>query len=148
MKKLIITALLFSGFFLHAQRGEHGEMHELSAEQLATLQTKKLTLALDLNEAQQRDIQKLNEENIQRNRAKMEARKVAREEHVSKALNPDEKFNQQLARLDKAIEHKSQMKKILSGEQFAKWEKIQTKHDHHRKANHKGNHPKERKRRG
>ena len=146
MKNLIITALLLSGVLTQAQRGEHHKMQELSAEQIATLQTKKLTLALDLNAAQQQDIQKLNEENARLKKEKMEARKVARDENVRKEINSDEKFNQHVERLDRAIEHKAKMKKILSKEQFDKWEEIQKKKGHHKRSRHKGNHPKEHKR--
>ena len=148
MKHLFITVLLTSGVLLHAQRGEHREMQELSAEQIATLQTKKLTLALDLNEAQQRDIQKLNEENARLKKEKMEARKAAGAENEQKERNTDDKFNHHIERLDKAIEHKAKMKKILSKEQFDKWEKIQMSKGHHRKSRHKGRHSKMEKRKG
>ena len=64
MKKLILIAIAFIGLQATAQqkqgtnRGERGnKMMTLSAEDMATLQTKKMTLALDLNESQQKEIQ-------------------------------------------------------------------------------------------
>lgn len=148
MKNLFITALLLSGIVLNAQKGERSDMHKLSAEQVATLHTKKLTLALDLSKSQQRDIQKLNEENAKLRKEKMEARKTARAEEGHKDLNTDEKFNRQVQQLDRAIAHKAQMKNILSEEQYVKWEKIQMKKSHHRKSGRIGKRSHEEKRRG
>ncbi len=148
MKNLFITALLLCGVVINAQRGERGEMHKLSAEQVATLHTKKLTLALDLSASQQRDIQKLNEENAQLRKEKMQARKMARTEQGAKDLSTDEKFDKQVEHLDRAIAHKAKMKNILTEEQYVKWEKIQMKKGHHRKAGRKGMRSHEEKRRG
>lgn len=140
MKNLFVTALLLSGAVLYAQRSDPGEMRHLTAEQVATLHTKKLTLALDLNEAQQKDIQKLNEENAKFKKEKMDARKTAREAGSSKELSPDEKYNLQVERLDKAIALKATMKDILTEEQYAKWEKIQFKKGRHKKTGRKDHH--------
>jgi len=148
MKNLIVAALIFGSVVLHAQRGEHSKMHQLSVEQIATLQTKKLTLALDLNETQQRSVQKLNEENAQLKKEKLEARKAARETSERKEPNSDEKFKHQLERLDKAIAHKAKMKDILSEDQFEEWEQIQKRKGHHRKSRSKGNRAKPGKHRG
>ena len=68
MKKLVIIALAFFALQATAQerkRGQHGKeraqkMMNLSAEEAATLQTKKMTLFLDLNESQQAKIYKVN----------------------------------------------------------------------------------------
>lgn len=141
MKNLFLTALLLSGVVLHAQRGEHSEMQDLSAEQIATLQTKKMTLALDLNESQQQDIQKFNEEQARIRKEAIAARNKSGEDDERKEPNADERFNHQVERLDRAIEHKAKMKDILSEEQFEKWEKIQMKKGHHRRMKHKGNSP-------
>ena len=120
MKNLLLTALLASGVLLQAQSGDRARNHDLSAEQLATLKTKKLTLALDLSEAQQTEIQTLIED-------KARLRIENKEDHEKKPLSPEEKYNRQIARLDKAIEHKAQMKDILSEAQYAKWERLQLK---------------------
>ncbi|MBT8321787.1 MAG: hypothetical protein KJO90_09015, partial [Eudoraea sp.] len=62
MKKLILTLTLLTGMLLTAQemrpRMHHQNRGDLTAEQLATLQTKKLTLALDLTNTQQQEVQK------------------------------------------------------------------------------------------
>ena len=60
MKKIFITLLLLVGITAIAQRPEekkgkerHKMMHDFTPEQVATLHTKKMTLALDLTTAQQ-----------------------------------------------------------------------------------------------
>ena len=68
MRKLILLAVLAVSTQIFAQegpgpepkRGEHmRKMMALSPEEMATLQTKKMTLALDLNASQQEQIQKI-----------------------------------------------------------------------------------------
>lgn len=63
MKNLLVTATLLTSLIGFSQRSEHKGMHNLSPEQMATLQTKKLTLALDLDEDQQQEIFEFSEEN-------------------------------------------------------------------------------------
>ena len=57
MKKLVLAVLLMAGLSSMAQEREmkenRGGLHDLSPEQIATLQTKKMALSLDLNESQQ-----------------------------------------------------------------------------------------------
>ena len=65
MKKVLVTTVLLIGLMGYSQRGEHfdseqGGMKDMSPEQIAILKTKKMTLALDLSAAQQKEIQKLN----------------------------------------------------------------------------------------
>ena len=67
MKKIILIAIAFVGLQAMAQgqknqgnkkRGNQKEMMNLSAEEIATLQTKKMTLILDLDASQQNEIKK------------------------------------------------------------------------------------------
>ena len=64
MKKVFVTAVLLIGLMGYSQRSHHFDsdqrgMKDMSPEQIATLKTKKMTLALDLNESQKKEIQKI-----------------------------------------------------------------------------------------
>lgn len=144
MKKLILITVAFLAIQATAQehkrehRGnkERGQkMMNLSAEDIATLQTKKMTLHLDLNESQQAKIQKINLENAKARKAAMEKRKAkvaeikAKKESGEKIEKPTQEQRVKMANkmLDHKIATKKKMKEILNDEQYAKWEKAQTK---------------------
>ncbi len=129
MKQVITTAILLIGFLGFSQRGEHHTdqrraMRDFSPKQLATLETKKLTLALDLTKAQQEEVQELSLEKATERKVMAEARKEARASEETRKPSSDELYEIQSKRLDKAIAHKAKMKSILTEEQYAKWEKI------------------------
>ena len=107
----------------HNMKGKRGNMKDLSPEQAATLQTKKMTLALDLNESQQSKIKTILTEDATARKAKMEERK-ANKEDVKKVLTADEKYAMQNERLDHQIARKEQMKSILNTDQYEKWVKM------------------------
>lgn len=103
-------------------RGGHAEiLKALTPEEAATLQTKKMTLHLDLTEAQQKEIYELNLENAKERKAKAEELKKLRanDEKPSK----EDRFKMMNERLDKQIAMKKKMKSILSEEQFKKFER-------------------------
>lgn len=126
MKKIVVAMLLLASITAVAQRDDMRErahhMKDFSESQIATLQTKKLTLALDLSEEQQRKITPLLAGQIATRKAKMEAQK-ARKQSEEK-ITTDEKYAMQLARLDGEIAHKQQMKSLLTDTQYRKWEKM------------------------
>lgn len=104
-------------------------MKDLSPEQVATLQTKRMTLALDLTQDQQTKIQAINLEQAKERKARMEERKAAREKGEAKKPTAEERYAMENERLDKMIALKTEMKEILSEEQYQKWQKMA----HHRK---------------
>ena len=121
MKRAILIVMCFMGLSAIAQRGENSHrdtFKDLTPEQMATLQTKRMTLALDLDEKQQSKIKAINLEQAQSRKAKMEERKAARESGESKKPTAEERFAMQNERLDKMIAHKAEMKSILSDEQY------------------------------
>jgi len=107
------------------RKGDRNErsqtLRNLNPEEAATLQTKKMTLRLDLTEAQQKEVYKINLANAKERQTKMEAVKKMREngEKPSKG----NRYSMMNERLDKQIAQKKQMKSILSKEQFEKLEK-------------------------
>ncbi len=142
MKKVLVTTVLLIGMMGYSQRGPHFDseqrgMKDMTPEQIAILKTKKMTLALDLSAAQQKEIQKVNLENVKEREALMLERKVKKEEAEQSKPSADDCFYFQNERLDRMIAQKGKMKQILSEEQFKKWERI----NHHRR-----NHSKEGKR--
>lgn len=89
MKRAILIVMCLVGFSALAQRGEqpHREgFKDLSPQQIATLQTKKMTLALDLDEKQQTKIMDMNLERAEMRKAQMEERKAARDNGEAKSL--------------------------------------------------------------
>jgi len=137
MKKIIVIMLLLVGATTMAQekkeRQHKGGMNDMTPEQVATLQTKKMALALDLSEVQQSQIQSLNLKNAKARKAKMEERKASKEEGERKKPTSEERFTMANTRLDAKLAQKEEMKKILSDEQMTKWEKMG-----HGKRKHRG----------
>tara|TARA_R110002050_G_scaffold204522_4_gene340236 strand:- start:171881 stop:172330 length:450 start_codon:yes stop_codon:yes gene_type:complete len=124
MKKVISILVLFIGLNALAQKRE---MQDLTPEQFATLSTKKMTLALDLNESQQTKIYQMTLENATKRKAKREEHKKSMASNQSKKPTADERYTMQSAMLDHQIAQKKKMKSILSSEQFEKWEQMKHK---------------------
>ena len=128
MKKVVILAMLLVGISAMAQpsqREHRNRMQDLTPDQIATLQTKKATLALDLTAAQQTKMKALYVEKATIRKAKMEDRKKHKESDESKQLSSEERYAMANERLDQQIAHKAAVKKILSEEQYQKWQKMQ-----------------------
>ena len=136
MKKLVLIALAFIAIQATAQeqrrQGRDGQerrqkMANLSAEDMATLQTKKMILHLDLNESQQAKIQKINLENAIQRKSMMEDRKAKKESGELKKPTEEERLKMMNAQLDHKIAMKAKMKNILDDAQYTKWEKAQSR---------------------
>jgi len=136
MKKVIVVLFCMASMTAMAQKGEGQQrdgMHQMTPEQTATLKTKKMTLALDLTDAQQKQIQTLNLENAKTRKAEREKRKAQQENGESKKPTSDERYAMKNERLDRMIAQKTEIKEILSQEQYAKWEKMTQRKGKHRK---------------
>jgi len=143
MKKLLIIALALVTIQVSAQekRGEKGRKANLAPEEMAQLQTKQMTLDLDLTEAQQKEVGVINLENAIAKKAQMEARKSKKdsEEKPSK----EERLQMKNDRLDAQIATKKKMKSVLNAEQYAKWESKQGKRHHKKGKGKKGDRERE-----
>lgn len=126
MKNLVLIAFALFTFTLSAQPGKHHrngkkemveKMKDWTPEQKAELATKKLTLDLNLTEAQQKKVYPITLE-MMKDREQMRTSKEKKTE-----LSSQELFDTQNARLEKQIKTKEQFKNILNAEQFEKWEK-------------------------
>lgn len=152
MKKLLIVALAFIAIQATAQernerpnkeRGSKMEkFQDFTPDEMATLQTKRMTLHLDLNESQQKEIQKINLENAKDRKSMRETRVAQKESNNFQKPSKEEHLKMMNARLDRKIEMKTKMKKILNEEQYAKWEKSQAQMSYKFEKGFKNRYPK------
>ena len=138
MKKLFLIALALVTIQVSAQNKKQGEkkgdrmenrkgLKDFTPEETAQLQTKKMTLDLDLTEAQQKKVEKLNLENAKERKAKMDERQAKRKDGNAERPSKEERLAMMNERLDKQMEMKKKMKQILNDDQFEKWEKNQAR---------------------
>lgn len=116
MKKVVFVLIVLLAFNAKAQRGEHHKKNDLTPEQIATMRTKQMTLALDLSEAQQNDVLVLNAKN---------AEKFSKPKGERKELTKEERFEMKNNMLDTQIANQRAMKNILNEAQYMYWKKIQ-----------------------
>lgn len=146
MKKVIFALMFVTAFTVMGQQEKKGQKYsdterkQWTPEQMATLQTKRMTLALDLSKDQQAKIEKLNLENAKRRTAKMEEYKAKKENGEEKQLSSEERFTMANSRLDQQIGSQEELKKILNDEQFEKWQTFKKRdaQRHHKKHGEKG----------
>ena len=117
---------------------EKGVKADMTAEQLATLQTKKLVLALDLTSSQQKDIMEINFAQAEMRKAKREELKTKKEKGELKKLTADERFEMANARLDAQIAHHQRMKEVLTEDQYKTWKKLSMGKTHERQKENAG----------
>jgi len=147
MKKILIIAVALLAFQVTAQeqqrersnkQGKSLKMMDLSAEDAAALQTKKMTLHLDLNKSQQAEIKKINLENATKRKAMMAERKARKKSGEIQKPTQEQRLKMLNTKLDRKIAMKAKMKNILDKEQYAKWEKAQMQNTKNGKNKKKG----------
>jgi hypothetical protein len=107
--------------------------NDFTTDQKATLQSKKLTLELDLNAKQQNEVYNLLKQNLE----EKQKNKVELKKQDGTELSGQQRFEIQNNYLDMQIEHKAAMKSILSEEQYEKWEKLSKGHNKRNKQGEK-----------
>ncbi len=129
MKKVLIVMLaLASGFGFSQETDRKKEMKKemmqerqnLTAEEKADLKTKKMTLHLDLTEAQQRQVYDVQLE-MAKKRALMKEEKKAQKKEAGF-------YDKATKRLDHQIAHKERMKAILTEKQYEIWTENMNSH--------------------
>jgi hypothetical protein len=88
-----------------------------------------MTLELDLNASQQKEMSKIVAEQSTKREARMAERK-ANKDSAKKQLTADERFAKKSQMLDEQIVMKERMKKILSADQYKKWDDMKGKRHH------------------
>ncbi|MEZ4874662.1 MAG: hypothetical protein R2793_04260 [Flavobacteriaceae bacterium] len=141
MKKLVFILFVLMGLAIQAQPGDgphrgnkesREQREDLTPQQRAELKTKKMTLHLDLTEAQQKKVQDL----ILQKELKRDEMRAQREK--GKELTQEEKFALKSKMLDEEIEMKKQLKSILTEEQYTKLEKTKMREGKMRREHPKG----------
>mgnify|MGYP000610311668 CR=1 FL=1 len=139
MKKLLTILILAVGFTVtsQAQRGDKAKHEKLTVEQKTELAVKKMTLQLDLTEAQQRQVKPLIAEQVAK-RQEMWAKRKAMKKSGNK-LTADQKYAMKSKMLDKQITYKTKMKHILNEQQYERYEKMTARKmkRHKKKGTHK-----------
>ncbi|WP_299673943.1 hypothetical protein [uncultured Tenacibaculum sp.] len=128
MKKVVAIALVF-GFVLTSfaqKKKRRGD--DFSVEQKTELTLKKMTLRLDLSERQQNKIRPLLAEQIAKRTEFKKNHKAKRKE--AKKLSKEERYERQMAHLDRKIAFKNSMKEILNSKQYEQFEKMNGRRAH------------------
>ena len=136
MRTILSVLVLLISFSVVGQPPHEGvkrekrmeKMKKMTPEQQATLWSKKMTLELDLNEAQQEQVHALilNKVNKQKER---------RANRPKERPSDTEIYQMKVNQLDEKIAMKKAMKSILTPAQFEIWEK-KTKKKEHMKRKH------------
>jgi len=126
MKHVIAVVLISLSFLANAQekRERADKFQDYTPEEMAQIQTKKLTLDLDLTVAQQKQILKINLQNAEERKAHYESRERNSNSHERTKPSKEERLNMKNEQLDRQIVMKKKMKDILDVNQYEKWEKI------------------------
>ncbi|MAU26927.1 MAG: hypothetical protein CMH48_06855 [Muricauda sp.] len=138
MRKVLITMALLAGLTGFAQRHGHHQhqgaaLKDMTPEQVATLQTKKMALALDLTQQQQQQVMEIHLKEATERKKKMEERKSKKEQREKQRPSADERFEMANARLEKQLAHQAKMKEILTDEQYLQWKKMNHRRHHGKK---------------
>lgn len=107
----------------------------MTPDQIAELQTKKMAIDLDLSDAQQKEIFEINKAQAIKRKEQMSKWRAMREEGERPSEN--ERMKMMSARLDEQKALQDKMKSVLNDEQFAKWKANQEK-QRERWANRRG----------
>ena len=149
MKTWILAMAMMMGVAMNAQpgegrpqRGPEGKHHgkeqrdHFTPEQRTELKVKHLTLALDLTDKQQKDLQALFLNDAKQRQQFMAQHKANKD--AGKKPTEDERFAMMSKKLDSQIAMKREIKKILTAEQYQKFE-AQKEKRHEKVAKHEKN---------
>ena len=116
MKKVIVAALLIVGLTVFAQEkeGTSAGREKLTSEEKINFQVKKLIKDLDLNEKQAKDVRAL----VTKEVGKREVKRIKMKE-----LQTKKREEMKAQREAEQATLSAEMKKIVTAEQYAKWEK-------------------------
>lgn len=131
MKNLIIIAIAFFSINAIAQDKQTDQQkkdmmatqemrQKMTPEESAQVQTKKMTLHLDLTEEQQKQVYKILIEEAKERDAKRDAKQAQQLKNAE--AKKDQNLEMQNARLDNQKQLKEKMKAVLTTEQFEKFD--------------------------
>ena len=140
MKKLFVMALLLVGTTIIAQERDRkhqgNAMEQFTPEQKSQSMLKKMTLELDLNVTQQKEMSVIISDKI----ATIESHKAEMKAMKEKGVKPtnDERFAMRMKMLDEQIATKKRVEKILNAKQFEKWASLRDDHQANRQGKRNG----------
>jgi protein CpxP len=122
MKKIILTITIILGLSLNSYAQKQKKTHEKSEftiEQQTTIAVKKLTISLDLTQAQQEKMRPLLLVAITQKKEIMEQKQknIANQKEISKK----KLYENLVKRLDQEIAFHAAVKKVLNKEQYLQW---------------------------
>lgn len=137
MKPYFLITILFLSISVFAQQPNRKAGYpEFTPEQQAELQTKKLALALDLDEKQIAKVQALEVEIAKERKANRELRQSKRT--PGERPSDEELFEIKSKRLDRQTVHQKKMKNILTKEQYKNWKGMCQNNAQNKKLNRRG----------
>jgi len=119
---LVIAFLVSTTINAQGNKNKIGGKSDFTPEQQATLQTKRMTLNLDLDKNQQEAVYELQKNQLLVRQAMRKA--MIERKEAGNSPTSDELFQLKSSRLDRMQLHSNAMKKILTSTQFEKWEKF------------------------
>lgn len=133
MRNFIMGVLLLIGLGLSAQRAPRGEFNrtnkaqhhrqgreQLTSEQLSTLQSKQMALALDLNTQQQNQVKDLLFKHLE----ERSSIRVAHQKDSTQYRDSKLRYERMNERMDLKLAFNRDLKKIIGESQFQKWRNI------------------------
>lgn len=127
---MIMALMLMAGFAMNAQKNQEGAPHkfqraEMTPEQMATLQSKKMAIALDLSAKQQQQVYDLNLERAQKAKERMDQWKAKKANgDAPQRPTAEQRFQMKNAMLDNQLALQDKMKQILNPDQYDQWKKM------------------------
>ena len=125
MKRLFVSMLLLAFVNVFAQRPDgprSNPLKDMTPEQVAEIKAKRMTLALDLTEQQENQVEQLLVQETTQLRERREAKRNQKED--AKKPSPEQMHANAVAHLEQRIAFKREMKSILSDEQYVQWNKM------------------------
>ena len=133
MKKLFIAALLMVGMTSFAQEAKPMSVNQaMTSEQRSDMQMKRLTVELNLEANQQKEMQIILNEGTTKRAEMTKELDATRPTSTQKAADVREKRKILLNEYDNS--EKAKLQKILTPEQFSKYEKIRLEREEKMKA--------------
>ncbi|MBQ0768547.1 MAG: hypothetical protein KBT58_04600 [Bizionia sp.] len=129
MKKLVLIAIALVTFQMNAQNENAEKFNNSSVEEIAEMQTARLTKALNLDEGQQKRISIIALEN-----AKVKKEMMASKEN-RKRMSKEERKTMQKRHEETTTAMDNHMKAVLSAEQYTKWSAFKAEKQEERKEN-------------
>lgn len=120
MRKLVLMAFIVVGITTFAQEKKEERKEKFTSEQRVDFQVKKITKELNLNDNQVNQVKALIAKEVEKREAKKAEMKSKRAEQTKPSKEEKEARRNEMKANQEAM--KAEMKKILTADQYTKWE--------------------------